>query len=104
MHESNTRQRYSDEEKQILVDLWRRSRQTRAEFCRQNHLNIKTFENWTAQFKSSEVELIPAASEIDLFKKEDLDFELRFPSGLRCHLHTDIFNVARLIGVYEQCK
>jgi len=95
---------YSTEERQILVDLWRRSRQTRAEFCRQNNLNIKTFENWAAQYKTPEVELIPAATELDLFKKDELDFELRFPSGLTCCVHTDVFNVARLIGVYEQCK
>ena len=77
---------YSVEEKKEFLELWRESKLTKKEFCKEFGLNYKSFNNWPYQIASKKPKPI-TCQEVQMPKAKEPEtpilIEVLFPSGFQ---------------------
>jgi hypothetical protein len=97
-----TRRRWSLKEKQALVERWKQSGKSRAEFCREEELSYGNFLSWEkrmdAMSGSGFVEV--AAGKLELFRDE-WAVEVVVPNGWRIRLAESSGGGSRMSALKE---
>lgn len=99
--------RYSKEEKEFAILMWKESGLSQTKWCKQEGINRRTFGNWLDKYGSKEGVSSSAgfvAMELDLPKEVSFSgqYEVTYPNGtiVKCPSGISISDLTQLVGLH----
>ena len=87
MRKSGTN-RYTEEERRELVQLYRQSGYSASRFCKEMNLGYPTLKRWLEN-ETAKVSLVEVVVE-ELVPAESLSMNIRLPNGIECELRSKL--------------
>jgi transposase-like protein len=116
----STKKRYTSEEREQYLRLWRQSGLSQSAFCQQFSLSKKSLSTWARKSNLKRLKLLPVQADSAITKNETsgqhvamsaslppplTSVDLVFPSGLRCQVRvTSAKELVNIIQEYERCS
>jgi transposase-like protein len=116
MQTHSTKQRYTSDEREQYVKLWRKSGLTQSAFCRKFSLSYQNFGNWVRKSHQQPTKLLPVLADNSISHNASsaqsmsathhvATVELVFPSGIRCQFkYNSAKEIISFIQEYERCS
>lgn len=94
------KRKYTEEEKELAISLWRESGLSRSKWCEQEGINRKTFTHWLKKEEQVKVSsFVPM--QIESKESEVATFQISYPNGivLNCPASTSVAKLIQLLGL-----
>lgn len=94
--------KYTEEEKQLAINMWEESGLSQAKWCQQEGISRKTFGNWVRSRRNDDPAFLPMQIEEQEQSLRLNNYEITYPNGIivKCPAGTPVSELQQLLSFH----